>query len=165
LTVTGGLPYFGGPGNNYTTHGIATLTDLLRNDSGPGTRLGLATGLGWFATKHALGIYGSTPPPAGFHRADTSMAQLAIDATAVEVVLELEAAESATVVAATVWRDNDGTAAGAPVVARLADGRQMALAPADDDVVAAMGDTDIPGLIGGSIIVQAGAPRYRLAER
>ena len=30
LTVTGGLPYFGGPGNNYTTHGIATLTDLLR---------------------------------------------------------------------------------------------------------------------------------------
>ena len=30
LTVTGGLPYFGGPGNNYTTHGIATVTDRLR---------------------------------------------------------------------------------------------------------------------------------------
>jgi len=69
------------------------------------------------------------------------------------------------VVAATVWRDNDGTAAGAPVIARLADGRQMAVSPADTDVVAAMGETDMPGLIGGPVVVQAGLPRYRLAER
>lgn len=165
LTVTGGLPYFGGPGNNYTTHGIATLTDLLRDGDDSGTRLGLATGLGWFATKHALGIYSSTPPPAGFQRADTTEAQQAIDATAAEMADGLDAPASATVVAATVWRDNDGTAAGAPVVARLADGRQMALSPADDEVVAAMGDTDMPGLIGGSVVVQAGAPRYRLTER
>ena len=165
LTVTGGLPYFGGPGNNYTTHGIATLTDLLREGIGAGTRLGLATGLGWFATKHALGVYGSTPPPAGFQRADTTAAQQAIDATAAEMADGLDAPEPATVVAATVWRDNDGTAAGAPVVARLADGRQMALSPADDQVVVAMGGTDMPGLIGGSVVVQAGAPRYRLAER
>jgi acetyl-CoA C-acetyltransferase len=165
LTVTGGLPYFGGPGNNYTTHGIATLTDLLRGGDGPGTRLGLATGLGWFATKHALGIYGSTPPPAGFQRADTTAAQQAIDATAAEMVDCLDEPATATVVAATVWRDNDGAAAGAPVVARLADGRQLALSPADDEVVVAMGDTDMPGLIGGSVVVQAGAPRYRLAER
>jgi hypothetical protein len=51
------------------------------------------------------------------------------------------------------------------VLARLADGRRMALAAADDDVVAAMGDTDMPGLIGGSVVVQAGEPRYRLAQR
>ena len=67
--------------------------------------------------------------------------------------------------AATVWRDNNGTAAGAPVVARLADGRQMAVAPADDDVVVAMGATDMPGLVGASVVVQAGEPRYRLPER
>ncbi len=165
LTVTGGLPYFGGPGNNYTTHGIATLCDLLREDAGGGTRLGLATGLGWFVTKHALGVYGTTPPPGGFRRGDTTDAQAAIDAAAVEVADGLEAPETATVVAATVWRDNDGTAAGAPVIARLADGRHMALAPADDAVVAAMGDHDVPGLVGGSVVVQAGEPRYRLAER
>ncbi len=165
LTVTGGLPYFGGPGNNYTTHGIATLTDLLREGSGSGTRLGMATGLGWFVTKHALGIYGSTPPPGGFQRGDTTEAQAAIDASAVETAASLDAVEPATVVAATVWRDNDGTAAGAPVIARLADGRHMALAPADDDEVAAMGVTDVPGLVGGTVLVQAGEPRYRLAER
>ena len=77
----------------------------------------------------------------------------------------LDDPEEATVVAATVWRDNDGTAAGAPVVARLADGRQMAVSPADEDVVAAMGDTDMPGLIGGTVVVQAGEPRYRLTGR
>ncbi len=165
LTVTGGLPYFGGPGNNYTTHGIATLTDLLRMGEGGGTRLGMATGLGWFVTKHALGIYGSTPPPAGFHRGDTSAAQSAIDASAVDVAETLDAPETATVVAATVWRDNDGAAAGAPVIARLVDGRHMALAPADDEITTAMGELDVPGLVGGSVVVQAGEPRYRLAER
>src|SRR5207244_1640391 len=30
LTVTGGLPYFGGPGNNYAMHAIATLVEGLR---------------------------------------------------------------------------------------------------------------------------------------
>ena len=29
LTVTGGLPYFGGPGNNYTTHAIAEVSERL----------------------------------------------------------------------------------------------------------------------------------------
>ena len=165
LTVTGGLPYFGGPGNNYTTHAIATLTDLLRQGTGSGTRLGLATGLGWFVTKHALGIYGSTPPPAGFHRGDTTAAQADIDASAAVVAEAVDAPQQATVVAATVWRDNDGTAAGAPVIARLADGRQMALAPADQGVLADMGETDVPGLVGGTVVVQPGEPRYRLAGR
>ena len=165
LTVTGGLPYFGGPGNNYTTHGIATLTDLLRDGGGPGTRLGLATGLGWFATKHALGLYGSTPPPAGFHRGDTTAAQARIDASAAPLVEQVHAPEVATVVATTVWRDNDGTAAGAPVVARLAGGAQMALSAADDEVLGTMGAEDLPGLIGSDVVVQAGEPRYRLPGR
>jgi acetyl-CoA C-acetyltransferase len=165
LTVTGGLPYFGGPGNNYTTHAIATLCDLLREGDGPGPRLGLATGLGWFVTKHALGVYGSTPPPAGFHRGDTSGAQAAIDASAVEVAPSVASPETATVVAATVWRDHDGSAAGAPVVVRLADGRHLAAAAADDEVLAVMGATDVPGLVGRSVVVQSGEPRYRLAER
>jgi acetyl-CoA C-acetyltransferase len=163
LTVTGGLPYFGGPGNDYSTHAIATITDRLRD--GRDTGLGLVTSVGWYVTKNALGLYGSTPPPNGFHRGDTTAAQAAIDAAAVEVTVTLGAPETATVVAATVWRDNDGTAAGAPVIARLADGRHMALAPADDGVVAAMGDLDVPGLVGGDVVVQAGEPRYRLAER
>lgn len=162
LTVTGGLPYFGGPGNNYTTHGIATLTDLLREDGGD--VLGMATGLGWYVTKHALGIYGTTPPPHGFHRGDTSADQAAIDASAADVALDVAVPEVAHVVSATVWRDNDGSAAGAPVIARLADGRHMALAPADETVLAAMGTQDVCTLVGTTVEVQAGSPRYRLSD-
>jgi acetyl-CoA C-acetyltransferase len=59
LTLTGGLTFFGGPGNNYTTHGIAALVERLRREPGS---MGMATGLGWYATKHAIGVYASRPP-------------------------------------------------------------------------------------------------------
>ena len=53
---------------------------------------------------------------------------------------------------------------GAPLIARLPDGRHMALAPADDDGSRAIGGpSDIPGLVGTSIVVEPGEPRYRLA--
>jgi acetyl-CoA C-acetyltransferase len=170
LTVTGGLPYFGGPGNNYTTHGIGTVTDQLR-ESGrggsdgatrAGTRLGMATGLGWFITKHAIGIYGTTPPPGGFRLGDTTGAQRVIDSSAVEVALEVDAPTNATIVAATVIRDSQGSATGAPVLVALPDGRHMALAAAGDDTVAAVGALDVPGLVGSSVVVEPGGPRYRL---
>jgi acetyl-CoA C-acetyltransferase len=170
LTVTGGLPYFGGPGNNYTTHSIATATDALR-DRGPGAgadgagpALGLTTGLGWFVTKHSIGIYGSEPPPGGFRLGDTRSAQAEIDASTVEVALEVEERTSATVLAATVIRDGQGKPAGAPVIARLPDGRQMAVAAADAEVTAAVGATDVPGLVGSSIFVEPGEARYRLTS-
>jgi acetyl-CoA C-acetyltransferase len=161
LTVTGGLPYFGGPGNNYTTHGIASMTDLLRGAET--TSLGMTTGLGWFITKHALGIYGSAPPPGGFQRGDTTAAQVRIDRSAVETALAVDDPTPATVLASTVIRDSQGAATGAPVIARLPDGRQMALAPADDEVTEAMGPLDVPGLVGGTVVVQPGPARYRLA--
>ena len=59
LSVTGGLTFAGGPGNNYGTHAVATLVGRLREDP---DAYGLSTSLGWFATKHALGIYSATPP-------------------------------------------------------------------------------------------------------
>jgi acetyl-CoA C-acetyltransferase len=59
LTLTGGLTFGGGPGNNYASHGIAQVVGALRDQ--PGT-VGMATGLGWYATKHSLGLYASRPP-------------------------------------------------------------------------------------------------------
>lgn len=59
LTLTGGLPYFGGPGNNYTLHGIAAMVGALR--AKPGSS-GLVTGNGWYLTKHSAGVYSSAPP-------------------------------------------------------------------------------------------------------
>ncbi len=62
LTVTGGLPFFGGPGNNYALHGVASLVESLR--ARPGA-FGLALANGGWMSKEAAGIY-STDRPADF---------------------------------------------------------------------------------------------------
>jgi acetyl-CoA C-acetyltransferase len=59
LTLTGGLTFGGGPGNNYASHGIAQAVGALRAEPGA---VGLVTGLGWYATKHSIGLYSSRPP-------------------------------------------------------------------------------------------------------
>jgi acetyl-CoA C-acetyltransferase len=58
LTLTGGLPYFGGPGNNYAMHAIAEAMAFAR--ANPGQRV-MTTANGWYLTKHAMGIYATTP--------------------------------------------------------------------------------------------------------
>ncbi len=59
LTLTGGLGFFGGPGNNYNLHAIATLAEMIAQGK---KKTGLVTALGWFMHKHAAGIYSSIPP-------------------------------------------------------------------------------------------------------
>ncbi len=59
LTVTGGLPYAGGPASNYVTHAVASMAGELRADPGS---LGLVTGVGMHMTKHAAAVYSTTPP-------------------------------------------------------------------------------------------------------
>jgi len=101
LTVTGGLTFAGGPLNNYVTHSIATLVDLLRSDS---TALGLATANGGFLTKHALGLYSAQPPSTPFRRLPLTDDDVAHDAR--------EAAPdhtgAVTIEATTVMHDHDG---------------------------------------------------------
>lgn len=76
LTVTGGLPYFGGPGNNYVMHSIVSMMERLREKSGA---FGLVTANGWFLTKHAVGIYSSAPPAQPFRRDDPQKLQAQIE--------------------------------------------------------------------------------------
>lgn len=66
LTVTGGLTFAGGPGNNYVSHSVATMADRLRADPGA---VGLVTGVGWYLTKHTIGLWSAAPPRRMF-RAD-----------------------------------------------------------------------------------------------
>jgi acetyl-CoA C-acetyltransferase len=120
LTVTGGMPFFGGPGNNYSGHAIASLVERLRESGG----LGFINANGGFLSKHSTGIYGSESPPGGFRHADTRAAQAAIDAAARPVATD--AAGPARVVAATVVYDRDERVARAPVIAELPDGRRAA---------------------------------------
>jgi len=59
FTVTGGLPYAGGPASAYTLHSLAEMVGKLRADRGS---KGLVTGNGWYLTKHSAAVLGSAPP-------------------------------------------------------------------------------------------------------
>ena len=58
LTLTGGLPFFGGAGNNYSMHAIASMVRKLRKL--PGTR-GLVGANGGFLSKYSVGVYSTEP--------------------------------------------------------------------------------------------------------
>lgn len=60
LSVTGGLPFHGGPGNNYLTHSIATMVERLREES---SAFGLVSGVGMHMQNHSYGVYSATPGP------------------------------------------------------------------------------------------------------
>lgn len=154
LTVTGGLPYFGGPGNNYVTHSIATMVDRVRQGGGRG----LVTGLGWYVSKHAAGLYGAAPSSNGFVEADTAAVQREIDASALDFALEAEG--DAVVDAATVVYGRDGSVTAAPVVATLIDGRRVVAAASPDELASLAG----VNLVGGGIEVSGEPPAYRVVK-
>jgi acetyl-CoA C-acetyltransferase len=74
--VTGGLPFFGGPGNNYVTHAIAEMMRRLR--AAPG-RFGLVSANGNYLTKHAWGVYSTAAPAAPWRREAPSRLQAELD--------------------------------------------------------------------------------------
>jgi acetyl-CoA C-acetyltransferase len=76
VTVTGGLPYLGGPGNNYSLHGIAEMVSKLRNR---GKGHGLVTANGLYLTKHSLGLYSTEPADSEWLALDSAAVQQQID--------------------------------------------------------------------------------------
>jgi len=59
LTLTGGLPFFGGPGNNYSMHAIAEAVQYARRQRGDYVLVGANGG---FLSKFSVGIYSTHPP-------------------------------------------------------------------------------------------------------
>jgi acetyl-CoA C-acetyltransferase len=74
LTLTGGLPFFGGPGNNYSMHALAEVVQRCRAE--PGSR-GLVGANGGLMSVHAVGVYATTPRV--FTPCDSGMLQHRID--------------------------------------------------------------------------------------
>tara|TARA_R110000772_G_scaffold20609_5_gene57385 strand:+ start:3977 stop:5494 length:1518 start_codon:yes stop_codon:yes gene_type:complete len=57
-TLTGGLSFFGGPGNSYSTHAIVALVQALRQD---GSKPGMISANGGVINKESVGIYAAQP--------------------------------------------------------------------------------------------------------
>ena len=130
LTLTGGLPYFGGPGNNYTLHGIAALAEALRTKPGS---TGMATANGWYLTKHAAGVYSSAPPSRAPRPAP---APEAARHPGPAVVVDARPEGAAVVETYTVVCGRSGEPESGIVVGRLGDGRRfLANTPTDRDLL------------------------------
>jgi acetyl-CoA C-acetyltransferase len=58
VTVTGALPYHGGPGSNYMSHSVAAMAERLRAQPGS---YGLVSGVGMHMTKHVYAVWSTEP--------------------------------------------------------------------------------------------------------
>jgi len=119
LTCTGGLSFAGGPFNNYVMHAIATTMAKLRENP---QETGLVWANGGYATKHAFGVYATTPPQHGFQHESP---QSEVDSLPRrEVATAIDAQGSATVEAYSVMHDRAGAPEKVRAAVLLADGRR-----------------------------------------
>jgi len=143
LTLTGGLSFFGGPGNNYVTHSVAAMVDACRADPGS---LGMVTGVGYFLTKHSAGVYSTRPPERGFVRVDPAATAAKVEATPKRAPAGAYAGP-ATVEASAVQFSRDGD----PVLAVLStltpDGRRALANATDPDAMASMTTAEWAGTV------------------
>jgi acetyl-CoA C-acetyltransferase len=128
LTVTGGLPYAGGPGNNYAMHSIAVMMKKLRER--PGTKA-LVTANGWFLTKQAVGIYSTEPLDRPWAREAPSVIQRQIDALPHPAVVE-HPDGAGTIETYTVVHRREGPRMGI-VIGRDGDGHRFVANTPDDE--------------------------------
>ena len=127
LTVTGGLPFFGGPGNNYSMHAIAETVQRARQSPGS---YGFVGANGGVMSKYSAGVYSTRP--AGWVPDRSASLQAEVDSWPAPE--EAVAADGPAVVETyTVVPGRDGTRTGI-VIGRLeAGGRRFVARTADGD--------------------------------
>lgn len=134
FTVTGGLPYAGGPGSGYALGSLAAMADALVADPGS---VGMVTAVGMHLSKHAAAVLSTHPgagtpaagtPAAGTRAAGTPAAgtpgrrppaATSTPAPARRRPIALEADGPVTVAAYTVHHGGDGSATEALLVCDL----------------------------------------------
>lgn len=151
MTLTGGLPFFGGPGNNYTLHGICEVVSACR--AAPGS-LGLAHGNGGWMSKQAIGIY-STKWVEGEVFADSDQIAKAVAAQSAPGQTATPSGEAT--MESYIVQYKRGEAVGAVVIGQLEDSTRFyaKLQDADASVLAALANGELDG---AKMKVESGLP-------
>jgi acetyl-CoA C-acetyltransferase len=138
FTLTGGLPYFGGPGNSYSLHGIAETVAEMRDKPGA---FGLVGANGGVMSKYSVGVYSTEPADWATDRSKALQADIA---TLPKVAVTRNADGPATIETYSVrydWPERIGI-----IIGRLdADDSRFVAVTTDEDLVALMSDGDPMG--------------------
>jgi acetyl-CoA C-acetyltransferase len=134
LTVTGGLPFFGGAGNNYSMHAIAETAARLRRQPGA---FGFVGANGGTMSKYSVGVYSTTPAPWRPDRSAELQAEIDSWPAPPQAV---RAGGWAVIETCTVRHDRGGRRTGI-VIGRLEAGGERFVARTED------GDEDMLGLL------------------
>src|SRR5690606_8460938 len=126
LTLTGGPPYFGGPGNHYSMHGIARMVEVLRAKPG---KFGFIGANGGFLSKYTVGIYSTQP--VNFKICDSKPLQAEIDSWPAPALADKPNGR-ATIETYTVIYGKEGPASGV-VIGRLEDNSRCLAITRDGD--------------------------------
>ncbi len=149
LTVTGGLPYHGGPGSNYMTHAIATMARRLR--AHPGS-YGLVSGVGMHMTKHVYGLWSTEP--GNLARPNLSALQAQVDRRTEIAPIHTTYEGPATVATYSVLHGRDGEPQWAALVCDLPDEGRCYARLEDPDTLSA---AEAHELVGARVVLEPAA--------
>lgn len=154
LTVTGGLPYHGGPGSAFGTHSIGEMVRTLRSDPGS---TGLVTGVGMHMTKHAATVLSTEPATPG--RPDRQL-QERLDAQPKKSIATV-AEGPATIATYSTVHDRDGGPTAAVLVCDMPDGERCYARVQEVDQLSAFVTDE---LVGAAVELTAGPDGKVLAR-
>jgi acetyl-CoA C-acetyltransferase len=148
-TVTGGLPYAGGPASAYQMHAIASAYHRLREGGGRA----LITGVGMHLAKHVAAVWSTTPADPAPSDADALQAE--VESRQPRMPLLVTYSGPATVRAYTVAHGRDGAPQQGLVILDTADGRAIARVHDSDLLV----DAESRELVGVDVTVSTDGKR------
>jgi len=158
VTLTGGLPFYGGPGSSYALHSAVHMFHTLRAQ---GDARGMLVSTGWYLSRAAVGVYASSPNTDEWRMRSVEQAQQRLDSRA-RPRLAVSPEGRGIVESYTVEFDRQGPARGI-VLGRLINGdRFVANTARDESQLARMVHEDVIGL-SGTLSHHAGAARFEFA--
>jgi acetyl-CoA C-acetyltransferase len=139
FSLTGGLPYLGGPGASYSLHGIVAMAEHCRTEP---DLVGAVVGIGGMANDSSVGLYSSAAPETPFPVTDP-LPPAESGATSIATVAS--ATGRARVEAMTVVHASSTGPEAAPVIAALPSGERVGATASSPELVAELSGRSLVG--------------------
>lgn len=141
VSLTGGLPFHGGPGSNYMGHSISAVVDHLRRGA---ATTAMVTGVGMHMTKHVAAVW-STERGSTFLSNSSDPQRTVLDDGAEAPPVRDTAEGPVTIEAASAIFDRDGEATHVIAICARPDGSRCYARGVDADIIEAVVTDRWPG--------------------